>query len=139
MNLITIKETKRELQNIWPNLRTRVPTDREFYIPEIGFLMDQLKITHSGLPSYKPNKFACEEFAFGSWFLLHKYRTELGEDTDKDHNIHYGVLFGTSFKNAIGPHWNNFSITTDGLYIIDFDSMQHWKPTTADVAKWGFE
>jgi len=141
MEKISIKETKKILNDTWPGIE-RVPTDRDFYVPELDWLMDQLRQLHPEMPKHKPNKFACEESAFGSWFLLHRHRTLLSEQEvieDADLNIHYGVLWGTSFKNAIASHYNNFSITTNGLYIIDFESLQSWKPGQQDNAHWSFE
>ena len=138
---ISISETKKILNKIWPGIE-RVPTDRDFYVPELNWLMDQLAQLHPEMPKHKANKFACEEFSFGSWFLLHRHRTLLSEQEvieDVNFNIHYGVLWGTSFKNAITSHYNNFSITTEGLYIIDFESLQSWKPTKQDNAHWSFE
>ena len=137
MRLITAKKTKKILTDIWPDI-TRVPTDRQFYIADLDWLLEQLKIIRPGFPKYKSNKFACEEFCFGSWYELHKHRA-LQDEEDRDYNIHYGVLWGTQFKNAIGSHYNNFAITEQGLYIIDFESTQHWKPTNNDIARWGFE
>ena len=137
MRILTAKKTKKTLRGIWPDIE-RVPTDRQFYVADLDFLLEQLAIVRVGLPDHKANKFACEEFAFGSWFLLHQHRVIMDEE-DRDYNIHYGVLWGTSFKNALGSHYNNFAITEQGLYIIDFESSQHWKPTNNDIARWGFE
>jgi hypothetical protein len=137
MKTITIDETHKIINDIWPGI-DRVPTDRQFYIVSIDFLMEQLNILRPEMPGYKANKFACEEFAWGSWFLLHRHRVLTNKD--EEYNIHYGVLWGLSFKNAIGSHYNNFSITTDGLYIIDFESMQQWKPIMGqEEALWSFE
>lgn len=130
----TIKSLKirNDIAKVWPNCYT-LNTDIKYVLPTFNDLKKIVKQTKSFKIVNLNKNDICDDISIILWGKVKEIRNDLALKTKKNMlSWPLGICFGTSFNGWPGPHWQNICFTTDGLYLIEGQTFDFWKPVFPD-------
>ena len=108
-------------------------TDQKFVVPGLAEIRDVCTGTRVQLMKHKSYIAECDDFAIVLWGEVKKARISADLPPPEQFSWSIGLCLGTQFKGWADTHWQNIAYTRSGLYLIEPQTMEIWKPTSADV------
>jgi hypothetical protein len=132
MTKIKSLEIRNEIAKIWPNCYT-LNTDMDYDLPNFKELKKIIKETESFKIENLNKSDMCDDISIILWGRVKEIRNKLAKTSDINMlSWPLGICFGTSFNGWPSPHWQNLCFTTDGLYLIEGQTFDFWKPSFPD-------
>jgi hypothetical protein len=125
-----------EIRNLWPNIYLPWLTDREYIAPKLQEVMEAVERCSVASLKTIDNISECEDFAE---ILAARIKEERIEKAQADLlpkeellNWAFGFAFGDKFNAWQDYHYLNIFRVEEGLYLLEPQTHNYWKPTSAD-------
>ena len=119
------------IKRYWPYCYL-LPTDTKFFLPDIEEVMEVVSKTRVNLIKVIPAIGECDDLAIIQLGEVKKARIKQARENEIPASEHFswpfGICFGTEFKGWSAPHWQNIVRTKEGLFLIEPQHKDYWKP-----------
>ena len=137
--IISSADVRKAIKSVWPNLKYVVLSDSEWLLPDIEELRDMVKEVAIDRMSFIPPLFECEEFTMMLVTAVRARRADLATSgklpREQWRNWPLGAVAGKLFRGVATNHWIGVCVTKQGLYLVEAQTGEDWKPVSGEDDK----
>jgi hypothetical protein len=130
---ITSNEIRKQISLIWQNCYT-LNTDKKFILPTFNELKKIVKETEVVKIQNLSQSDSCDDISIILWGKVKEIRNKMKQEGQISDELSWplGICFGTVFNGWPSPHWQNLCFTTDGIYMLEGQTGDFWRPSFPD-------
>ena len=119
-------EIKKQLLRHWPRLKHLWMTAREYHLPELEEIKDIVGRQEVRNIPFRKNVFECEGYARALHSAVEQH---WAKNMVWSAPVAFGLCLGPRVETSIDPvHALNITITTEGVYLVEPQTYQVFKP-----------